>query len=1063
MVFCPKCGAPCLRGYRFCASCGADLAPAMAATSVEESLINLVIGNRFILRELIGSGGMGKVYKAEHKDVGRTVAVKIMHRHLLGDATASARFTNEALAASSLNHPHSIGILDFGQTEAGMLYIVMEHLIGLPLDAVLRAEFPLGLGRVAYVLCQALDAVDAAHQKNIIHRDLKPENIFLLDHRTRRDFVKVLDFGVAKMLDHEERAVTTPGLVPGTPEYMSPEQARGERLDARSDVYSMGVILYEMITGTVPFKGPSAIATMMSHVQDPVEPPSVRRPDLGIPPALDAVVTWALSKSTSDRISSAIQFRDVLSAWAQVAGLWPSEIDASASSPDVLLELFSADELSSMSQEMSSEHRVTSSDERLRLSQTGSAPLARRTEQIIGRDVELGVLEQLLKQEEKRVICIEAEQGLGRSRLTDELCRLASNSGCSVYRCRPDAGWIPQLLGAAQRFAMECLGLQQIDGTDSPGIATILRAAERIGLEASELSGLLDLFNLPSPVSELNADSRGRERNTAFCTLANSVAQNGRCVFVFEQLENFDAPSRHLVHELLEVVVGDVCIVLSHTPDAGISQFEGGRKMILDPLSAADGEEIARQMFSGNVDDDIYEQLGANGHPLFVEQLAFAVAYEDLKTPPERLADLIASRVDRLGKEERYVLQWIAVIGGAVTCQDLNNLSGEDFQESQMDALVERGFLHKRKQLFEFAHHMLAMVVYSSIPAGARQQMHQNIADWLRTTQAQLGSIAYHAYQADDGRRAIEELDRAGMWSHRCLDLDGAISQYTQALDLVRREWGRGRVPAEELDRMAVDLALRLADALVEVGHSPVAEGVLEEVLSVAAADDHARARLRLYLGRIDLGRGNLQRAVRHLQLARTDARYAQSHRLMAQITQEQARIHALMGEREAAHELLAVVSDVIKLACTPESDFACWEMLAEVASIWMAIGYPDDAHNFLTEAMADAERNGNNQGKLRILMQIADLWLSKAHWDDAIKYLKHAGELADVIGDRTRKVDILILLGRALRIRGDVRNGRRKLLHAAELARAISWEEGARRAEEESEMLYPAADSSIL
>ncbi len=190
---------------------------------------------------------MGRVYRAEQTNLGRTVAVKIIHPHLVGEENAAARFITEARAASRLNHPNSVGIIDFGKTPDGQLYLVMEFLRGRDLARVTYEDGALPFRRIVDVLRQTLAALAEAHSESIIHRDLKPENIILEPVRSGGDFVKVVDFGLAKMrAETQQPGITSPGIVCGTPEYMSPEQARGDPLDARSDLYAVGVILYQL-------------------------------------------------------------------------------------------------------------------------------------------------------------------------------------------------------------------------------------------------------------------------------------------------------------------------------------------------------------------------------------------------------------------------------------------------------------------------------------------------------------------------------------------------------------------------------------------------------------------------------------------------------------------------------------------------------------------------------------------------------------------------------------------------------------------------------------------------
>ena len=261
-VVCPQCEHACETSHKFCPVCGFPVAELQSKT--DDPLIGVTLPGGYVILELVGVGGMGRVYRAEQKVLGRTVAVKIVHPHLLGDDSASARFITEARAASRLNHPNSVGVIDFGRN-AGQLYLVMEFLRGRDLARVTYEDGLLDFPRIIDVLCQVLAALAEAHHLDIIHRDLKPENIVLEPMRSGGDFVKVVDFGLAKMRDQNSN-ITSPGLVCGTPDYMAPEQGRGDPIDARSDLYACGVILYQLLTGRLPFEAESPTQVVLMHL-----------------------------------------------------------------------------------------------------------------------------------------------------------------------------------------------------------------------------------------------------------------------------------------------------------------------------------------------------------------------------------------------------------------------------------------------------------------------------------------------------------------------------------------------------------------------------------------------------------------------------------------------------------------------------------------------------------------------------------------------------------------------------------------------------------------------------
>src|SRR5437773_1634415 len=313
---CPVCSTEYRDDVRFCPQVGQTL----RSSGPTQNLVGQVLADRYHIMKKLGEGGMGQVYLAEHVKMGRRSAIKVMNPSMVHDPEAVARFNREASNASRISDSHVCAIYDFGETEDGLIYLAMEFVEGEPLTQLLAREGALPVARAADICIQVAAALQAGHDLDIVHRDLKPDNIMVTRGRDGTDGVKVVDFGLAKAVGGEGggQKVTRTGLVIGTPEFMSPEQLSGDKLDGRSDIYSLGLVFFKMLTGRLPFEAGTVQETLIQRLTEEPAKLAAVRPDLRFPPGLQETLDSALARTPVARYQSAGKFaHDV----ASVTGL----------------------------------------------------------------------------------------------------------------------------------------------------------------------------------------------------------------------------------------------------------------------------------------------------------------------------------------------------------------------------------------------------------------------------------------------------------------------------------------------------------------------------------------------------------------------------------------------------------------------------------------------------------------------------------------------------------------------------------------------------------------------
>jgi serine/threonine protein kinase/tetratricopeptide (TPR) repeat protein len=879
---CPQCGGACTGGQQYCAVCGFPVGTLSGPS--DDKLIGKTLPGGYHILDLISVGGMGRVYRAEQSVLGRTVAVKVIHPHLLWDENSAARFLTEARAASKLNHPNSIAVFDFGRTDDGQPYQVMEFLRGKDLARVAYEEAPLPYARIVDVLRQVLAALAEAHELGIVHRDLKPENIMLEPLRRGGDFVKVLDFGLAKVkADATSPNVTSPGIVCGTPDYMSPEQGRGDPIDGRSDLYSVGVILYQLLTGRLPFEAESPTAVVMMHLTLAVPDPRRVAGDRDVPGPLVDVVMHALRKEADQRYQDAIEFSEalqqaLLAVQSAVAlgrpSLSPSTIPPSSLMPGNFVVCPACGlnvPLAKFCCECAAPLR------------TPSGPPDGRTVSIglCGRESELGWLTTLRRQvvaaSGARLV---GEHGAGKTRLLQEFAQRAETEGDLVVWTGPDPYWaeIPCHL---LRVAVRELG-RLTDGDIETSRFERANSDARRGLDEI-MAGVPRTDERRTPAERRHALAEALR----WAAVRSSELGRGerRTILIVDELHRVDAPSRFAIGDLLaEPPPTRLLVVSAHVP--GFDPGWGGAQptRLLGPLS---GLELMRSTRTGRASGALRAVRSREILPLYADQLVHYAA-EVGGEPPTRLADLIAQRLEVLQPNSRLVLQALAVLGDQVEPNLLGRLLPKTLEiEVPLNELEQAGLVEADGALVSMSHPLLHEIVLSSIPAAARRDLHARALDAWEKRGAPLEVRALHAYYAQDPFRALLLLEQVAERAAARGDTASEVLALRRGLELSRFELSRGELD-DPLGAMVI-FGRKLGSALVRAGDLADAEGVLREALDVAGPSSSDRARVLGTLAQVAQSRKRPAEAIGYIDQAIEVARRSGAHELASVLSETRA------------------------------------------------------------------------------------------------------------------------------------------------------------------------------
>jgi len=725
---------------------------------------------RYKIFDILGSGGMGAVYKGVDEVNHRQVAIKILPPEQASDPERVKRFLREAGAVARLDHPHIVRLYEAGEAE-GFYFIVLEYLSGKTLKELLKRA-PLPQEQVLSFLCQICAALEHAHQKGIVHRDLKPANI-MIDEGGK---VKVMDFGLARITDLS--ALTKSGDLVGTVSYISPEQARGERVDARADLYSLGAILYEMLTGKVPFEGETPVSVIYRHLNEEPVPP--RRLNPQVRPALESMTLRLLGKDPRQRFQSARELAQAVERCLEEGGSF--------------LEF---------------EEPESSMEFRPRL---------------VGREKEMAELKGYLEEAirgQGGLVLIGGEAGVGKTRLVEELQTLAKprNVNCLAGSCLYQDAPNPYLP------FVEVLETYLERGETVVSGFTLQAEIDRL------VSRLVNLLPYAGPQPEERPTLKGKEAQTqmfeAVAQLIISISKLRPLFLLLDDLQWASATTLQLLHYLIRNIQGTRILVAGTYRSEELQAKEG--HPLLEMRRRLGREGLLREIQLARLTrDDLWQMLGdlfregglgeeflawlfeeTEGNPFFVLEVLRLLRDRGALSKDEagwrvdeRLAgveippgiyDVIARRVEDVGEEQRDLLDCAAVLGRRFDVTILVSVLGG----SRLDLLKRLRVLERRHQLitsddgrYSFTHSKIREMVYHELPPDLRREYHLTIARCIEGLHSHaleevIYDLAHHYFRGGNAEKALVYSLKAADRAERSYALDEALQFYLAALSIL--------------------------------------------------------------------------------------------------------------------------------------------------------------------------------------------------------------------------------------------------------------------------------------
>jgi len=994
---CEKCRLPNQLSYHECPECKGPLTHLPQRDGA--SLQGAIIEKRYRMEEFVGEGAMAWVYRGSHVDLGSSVAIKLLKPAFAQDARFLARFKKEATAIGALSHPNILSVITSGDTCTGIPYMVCEFIKGASLGGVLQAEGRLSWKRALHIFTQILSALDEAHSREVVHRDLKPDNIMVMAMRSGEDFCKIVDFGIALHQVPNEQRLTQHGEIFGTPEYMAPETIKGQPATSASDLYSAGIILYEMVTGQLPFTGPAIFDVLLAHIEKRHQPPTSIVPEL--PPEIDAVMDRVLAKNPAERIQSAAEFKKMLQFTA---------------SPAVVA-------CESCRQEMRADHKFCphcgATNRALIQSGKVDAVTAMETlERILikekpfiapffGRDREKIVITDFLR---SRRLCLEisGEMGIGKTALVRSALADLGNIPVVVHHVEPDPLGCQRSWWPVRELARALAGLPE-----APGMDDLLGICMALELDPEDVPHLLHLFELDADQPTLEFQVRLREMITSVARFLCAATNRKPTLLVFNDVDVYDLPSCRVLEQLYFMIQG--------LPIKVITTGE-------HPLFMADNmpSELYEHLQLRRLEDEVARDLGfvvmsenscswhghlsslvsaAGGLPLHLLE-GMRLLTEGGSEVNLPLADLVQLRVRRLPKKAQHLLQWISVYGNSVPVDVAEMALGPGVFASQaVDVCEKRGFLRRvNGERLQLAHPLLARLILEEMPATLRAEIHEALLESEHATLLDPHALAFHALYAHRLEDASKYFEQAAAQCEFRLDDQGAIFYYRKAHELAKMEAMTGKN-----EQRYAQISARYGDLLRFSGQLHAAEAVLREALTFCIDCASCEAVILSSLARCCVDSPD-DRAEDLITRAAKMAQKARDPQVLYRVFHDFGQIEMQKGRFDLG--ITHLRTGLAMLEGTPRMPISTWRLYLQCAQIEFLRGKPEQAIETCKNALEKPFVTRSYLACSRLHEQLAQMYIQLRRTPEAVEHLKKTVSFMLRTGDRVSIVENTLHLG---------------------------------------------------